>query len=58
MSKFSYVYVLTSKTGDTYYEQTLVSAISLRSHMPQANIILVVDDNTVNLVCNGNYFAE
>lgn len=46
MSKFSYVYVLTSKTGDTYYEQTLVSAISLRSHMPQANIILVVDDKT------------
>ena len=46
MSTFSYVYVLVSKPGDTYYEQTLLSAISLRYHMPEANIILLVDDKT------------
>jgi len=46
MSNFTYLYVLVSKSGDTYYEQTLVSAISLRHHMPEANIVLLVDDKT------------
>ena len=46
MSNFTYLYVLVSKPGDTYYEQTLVSAISLRHHMPDANIVLLVDNRT------------
>lgn len=46
MPSFTYLYVLVSKPGDTYYEQTLVSAISLRYHMPNANIVLLVDDKT------------
>lgn len=46
MNLFTYLYVLVSKPGDTYYEQALVSAISLRRHMPSANIVLLVDDKT------------
>lgn len=46
MSDFIYLYVLVSKPGDTYYEQTLISAISLRHHMPEANIVLLVDRDT------------
>lgn len=46
MANFSYLYVLVSKPGDTYYEQTLVSVISLRFHMPNAKIVLLVDDTT------------
>lgn len=46
MSDFSYVYVLVSKPGDTYYEQTLISAISLRIHMPKAKVVLLVDNKT------------
>lgn len=43
---FEYVYVLVSKPGDTYYEQTLISAISLRNQMPNACITLLVDEKT------------
>lgn len=51
MPNFVYLYVLVSKPGDTYYEQTLVSVASLRYHMPDANIILLTDDKTfANLV--------
>lgn len=46
MSNFTYLYVLVSKPGDTYYEQTLVSAASLRYYMPDANIVLLTDDKT------------
>ena len=48
MSDFAYLYVLVSKPGDTYYEQTLVSAVSLRYHMPDANIVLLTDDRTAD----------
>lgn len=46
MSAFTYLYVLVSKPGDTYYEQTLISAISLRYRMPNANIVLLTDNKT------------
>lgn len=46
MQEFSYVYVLVSNATDIYCEQTLLSAISLRKHMPHANIILLTDDET------------
>lgn len=46
MSTFSYVYVLVSKPGDTYYEQALISVTSLRHCMPYANIFLLVDSGT------------
>jgi len=39
-------YQLVSNEKDIYYEQTLVSVISLRHHNPEAFISLVVDDKT------------
>lgn len=41
-----YVYVLTSTSKDLYYEQCLMSAFSLRYHMPDAEIIVLVDNKT------------
>ena len=41
-----YVYVLTSTPKDLYYEQALMSAYSLRNHMPDAEIIVLVDNKT------------
>lgn len=41
-----YVYVLTSTPKDLYYEQCLMSAYSLRLHMPKAHIIILVDNKT------------
>lgn len=46
-----FLYILVSNENDIYYEQTLVSATSLRHHNPDASISLVVDDKTAeNLV--------
>ncbi len=42
-----YVYVLTSTPKDLYYEQALMSAYSLRKCMPDAEIIVLVDDKTM-----------
>lgn len=41
-----YVYVLTSTPKDFYYEQALMSIFSLRQKMPDAKIIILVDDKT------------
>ena len=41
-----FVYVLTSTPKDLYYEQALMSVWSLRYHMPQAHIIVLVDNKT------------
>ena len=41
-----YVYVLTSDDSDFYLEQTLLSITSLRLYMPDAFVILLVDDTT------------
>lgn len=41
-----YVYVLTSKESDTYYEQCLMSVFSLRHYMPKAEIVILVDNKT------------
>ena len=41
-----YVYVHTSTPKDLYYEQALMSVWSLRYHMPDAEIIILVDDKT------------
>lgn len=41
-----YLYLLVSNEKDIYYEQTLVSVISLRHHNPDAFVSLVVDDRT------------
>ncbi|WP_296030079.1 glycosyltransferase [uncultured Treponema sp.] len=46
----TYVYVLVSGKNDLYYEQALMSAYSLRNLMPDANIILLVDDKTENSI--------
>ena len=40
------VYVVVSTTGDTYYEQTLISAISLKKHNPAAQVYFLVDQDT------------
>ncbi len=42
----TYVYVLVSGKNDLYYEQALMSAYSLRNLMPDANVILLVDNKT------------
>lgn len=42
----TYVYVLVSSRNDLYYEQALMSAFSLRNLMPEANIVLLVDNKT------------
>ena len=46
MSNFFYVYVLVSNPRDSYYEQALISIISLRHHNPDAAVVLLVDDST------------
>lgn len=42
----TYVYVLVSGKNDLYYEQALMSTYSLRNLMPDANIVLLVDNKT------------
>ena len=42
-----YIYVLTSTIKDLYYEQCLMSAFSLRHNMPDAEIIVLVDNKTM-----------
>lgn len=44
--KMKYVYVLTSTPKDLYYEQAVMSAFSLRHYMPDAQIIVLVDNKT------------
>lgn len=46
----TYVYVLVSSRNDLYYEQALMSAFSLRNLMPDANIVLLVDNKTENSI--------
>jgi len=41
-----FLYILVSQGKDIFYEQTLVSVISLRYHNPDAFISLLVDDGT------------
>ena len=41
-----YVYVLTSSEKDTYYEQFLLSAASMRVYNPDSEVIALVDDKT------------
>lgn len=41
-----YLYVLTSNEHDYYLEQALLSITSLRMHMPNAFVSLLVDNNT------------
>ena len=47
-----YVYVLTSSAVDTYYEQFLLSIVSLRLYNPNASVIVLIDKNT------GNYLSD
>lgn len=44
--EMTYVYVLTSTPKDLYYEQAVMSAFSLRHWMPDAKIVVLVDDKT------------
>lgn len=43
---FKLVYVLVSSNEDIYLEQTLLSMYSAKYHMPDAHIILLIDDKT------------
>ena len=46
-----FLYILVSKESDIYYEQTLVSILSLRHYNPDAFVTLLVDDKTdANLI--------
>ena len=40
----TYVYVLVSGKNDLYYEQALMSTYSLRNLMPDASVVLLVDN--------------
>ena len=42
------VYVVVSGGNDTYYEQTLISAISLKKHNPAAQVYFLVDQDTAH----------
>ena len=42
----TYVYVLVSGKNDLYYEQALMSTYSLRNIMPDASVVLLVDNKT------------
>lgn len=53
-----YVYVLTSTTKDLYYEQALMSAYSLRKHMPDAHIVVLVDNKTKESMTAENKRSE
>ena len=46
----TYVYVLVSGKNDLYYEQALMSTYSLRNLMPDANVVLLVDNKTEDLI--------
>lgn len=46
------VYVLVSDDEDIYLEQTLVSMWSLRHYNPDANVVLVMDDETAEGLVN------
>jgi len=48
-----YVYVLASSANDTYYEQFLLSAASLRLYNPDSEIIVLVDAKTGDTLSGG-----
>ena len=43
---YSIVYALTSNRNDHYYNQMLVSILSLRKYMKEQPIIILVDEKT------------
>lgn len=45
---YKYVYVLTSSKGDRYYNQLLISILSLLEYCSKPNIVVLVDENTFN----------
>ncbi len=49
-----YVYVLTSTPKDLYYEQALMSLYSLRLYMKEAEVIVLVDDKTMETLTEEN----
>lgn len=49
---FSIVYVLTSNEKDYYYQQLMISLISLRKVMPKQDVIVLVDEDTYNSFSN------
>ena len=52
-----YVYVLVSSPDDLYYEQAVMSVYSLRRHMPDADIEVLVDNKTYESF-HGNRIVE
>ena len=53
MKTCKYVYVLASSANDTYYEQFLLSAASLRLYNPDSEIIVLVDAKTGDTLSGG-----
>ncbi len=48
-----FLYILVSNEKDIYYEQTLVSVLSLRHYNPDAFVSLLVDDKTDKTLVDG-----
>lgn len=46
MNPIKYVYVLTSSSSDSYYEQFFLSVVSLRLYNPASDIIVLLDQKT------------
>ena len=51
--KTKIIYVLVSNENDCYLEQALVSIYSLRLYNPDANLLLLVDEETSRTLENG-----
>ena len=49
--KTKIIYVLVSNENDCYLEQALVSIYSLRLYNPDANLLLLVDEETSRTLC-------
>jgi hypothetical protein len=56
--KTKIVYVLVSSEDDLFWEQCLISVMSARYHMPNANIILVCDNITKDTFCGVRHEIE
>lgn len=50
---FKIVYVLTSSKKDYYYNQLLISLVSLRNNMPSQAVEVIVDQNTYETLTDG-----
>lgn len=54
----TFVYVLVSNEKDSYYEQTMISAESLKNHNDNARIVIIVDQDTAKTLCGKRVYHQ